>query len=209
MTAQLQLGEIRITGVDPHDLIETARPQAEPAPTIPLAALAVALMLTVVAMLGLRAGVAEPVQIDGMSMAPTLQNGQVVVVNKLDRTPERGDLLTLRSPADGEQILKRAIGLGGDVVEIRDGTLFVNGTAVKEPYLDRNSIEGLYYGPVTVGEGSVLVLGDARANSIDSRSHGEVPLQDVSGTAMARLWPPVPIPFSQWTTGRDLTPLPT
>ena len=66
---------------------------------------------------------------------------------------------------DGEPILKRAIGLGGDVVEVRDGILFVNGTAVKEPYLDRNSIEGLYYGPVTVGEDSVLVLGNARAKA--------------------------------------------
>ena len=74
--------------------------------------------------------------------------------------------------------------------------LFVNGVQVQEPYVDHESIEALYYGPVTVARGSVLVMGDARANSIDSRSHGDVPLRDVTGIAVARLWPLGPIPFS-------------
>jgi signal peptidase I len=55
---------------------------------------------------------------------------------------------------------------------------------------------GLYYGPVTMAAGSVLGMGDARANSIGSRTYGGVPLGDVTGTAVARLWPPGPIPFS-------------
>jgi signal peptidase I len=55
----------------------------------------------------------------------------------------------------------------------------------------------LYYGPVTVSPGAVLVMGDARADSIDSRTYGEVPLKDVTGTVVARIWPPGAIPYPQ------------
>jgi signal peptidase I len=161
-----------------------------------LATLGLALTLTAVAVIGLRAGVAEPVRVAGMSMAPTLEKGQVVVVNKLDRTPERGDLITFGSPLNGERMLKRVIGLGGDVVDIRDAILFVNDVKVKEPYVDHRSIDALYYGPVTVAAGSVLVMGDARADSIDSRLYGDVPLRAVTGTVVARLWPPGAVPSS-------------
>jgi len=195
-TGQSGAGKVSYTDVDPYYRIEAARPTSKPAPVIRLAVWAITLALTAIAVLGLRAGVAEAVRIDGASMEPTLHNGQVVVINKLDRTPERGDLITLRSPLDGEPILKRVVGLGGDIVEIRDAILFVNGVQVKEPYVDHKSVEGLYYGPVTVTAGSVLVMGDARANSIDSRSHGDVPLQEVTGTAVTRLWPLGPIPYS-------------
>jgi signal peptidase I len=159
------------------------------------AALAVA--LTALVMLGLRAEVVEPVRVAGGSMAPTLHTGQVVVVNKRDRTPARGDLITFRSSPNGELMLKRVVGLGGDVVDIRDAILFVNDVQVSEPYVDHGSIDALYYGPVTVAAGSVLVMGDARASSIDSRTYGDVPLQDVTGTAVVRLWPPGPIPCSE------------
>ena len=130
-------------------------------------------------------------------MAPTLEQGQVVLVNKRDRTPTRGDLIVFRSPRKGEVMLKRVVGVGGDVVDIRDAILFVNNVQVNEPYVDHDSIDALYYGPVTVSAGAVLVMGDARADSIDSRAYGEVPLRDVTGTAVARLWPPGAIPYSQ------------
>lgn len=158
---------------------------------------ALAVVLTALAVVGLRAEVAEPVRVTGVSMAPTLEKGQFVVVNKRDRTPERGDLITLRSPVNGERMLKRVIGLGGDVVDIRDAILFVNDVEVKEPYVDHESIDALYYGPVTVAKGSVHVMGDARADSIDSRSYGDVPLRDVTGTVVARILPPGAIPSSE------------
>jgi len=157
---------------------------------------ALAIALTALVLVGLRIEVVEPVRVTGTSMAPTLEKGDVVVVNKRDRTPERGDLITLRSPQNGERMLKRVVGVGGDIVDIRDAILFVNDVEVKEPYVDHDSIDALYYGPVPVSAGSVLVLGDARAGSIDSRAYGLVPLQDVTGTVLARLWPPGAIPYS-------------
>jgi signal peptidase I len=136
------------------------------------------------AVLGLRAQVVEPVRIASASMAPTLEQGDVVIVNKLDREPARGDLVTLRSPEDGTRVLKRVVGLGGDVVAIQDAILYVNDVKVDEPYVDYESIDALYYGPVTVALGSVLVLGDSRANSVDSRTYGDISLGDVTGTVV-------------------------
>jgi len=159
------------------------------------AALAVA--LTALVLVGLRVGVVEPVRVAGISMSPTLEKGQVVAVNRRDRTPDRFDLVTLRSPQNGERMLKRVVGVGGDVVDIRDAILFVNDVEAKEPYVDHKSIDALYYGPITVPAGSVLVMGDNRDDSIDSRIYGEVPLGDVTGTVLARLWPLGAIPSSQ------------
>jgi signal peptidase I len=155
---------------------------------------ALALVAAAVVLLGLRVVVAEPVRVDGVSMVPTLEQGDLTLVNKRARNPTRGDLVTLRSPADGQAMLKRVVGVGGDVVEMRNGLLFVNDVAVKEPYVDHAAIEVVYYGPVTVSRGAVLVMGDARADSIDSRTYGEVPLYDVTGTVLCRLWPPGGIP---------------
>jgi signal peptidase I len=146
-------------------------------------------VLSALAIVGLRAEVVESVRVDGVSMMPTLTQGDVLVVDKRDRTLARGDLVTFHSPQKGEPVLKRVVGVGGDVVAIRDAILFVNDVEVNEPYVDHESIDALYYGPLTVHQGSVLVLGDNRANSIDSRVYGEVPLQDVTGTVVAQLWP--------------------
>jgi len=145
--------------------------------------------LCALAVVGLRTEVVDPVRVDGVSMAPTLEEGQVIVVNKRDRHPVRGDVVIVRSPKDGEPVMKRVVGVEGDVVAIRDALLFVNDVEVKEPYVDHEMIDALFYGPVTVGRGSVLVMGDNRANSIDSRSYGDVPLRDVTGTVVLRLWP--------------------
>ena len=150
---------------------------------------AIAAVLTAAVVVGLRVVVAEPVRVDGRSMSPTLKQGDVVMVNKRDRDPERGDLVTLRSPQDGERVLKRVVGLAGDVVDIRDAILFVNDVEVPEPYVDHESIDALYYGPVTVVSGSVLVMGDTRAGSIDSRIYGDVPLGNITGTVVVRIWP--------------------
>ncbi len=156
-----------------------------------------AVVLTALVLVGLRVGVVEPVKVAGISMSPTLVKGDVVLVNRRDRNLERGDLITLRSPHDGERMLKRVVGVGGDLVDIRDAILFVNDVEAKEPFVDHKSIDALYYGPVVVSAGSVLVMGDNRDDSIDSREYGGVPLNDVTGTVLARLWPLGAVPSSQ------------
>lgn len=149
-----------------------------------------AMVLVLAAVLLVRAAVAAPTRIAGDSMSPTLDRGDVALVRKVAVTPHRGDLVVFRSPDDGADTIKRVVGMPGDEVAIRDAVLYVDDVVVEEPFVDGESIDGLYYGPVTVPPGRLLVLGDNRANSIDSRSYGPVPLEAVTGRVELTLWPP-------------------
>lgn len=138
-----------------------------------------------------RAWVVEPLVISSGSMAPTLLAGDHVLVDKLRPSSawRRGDLLAFTAP-DGTLMVKRAVGLPGDRVGLRDGVLVVNGRIMDEPYVDQRVVDSVYYGPVRVPAGHVLVMGDDRGASIDSRRFGPVPLTDVEGRVAAVLWPP-------------------
>ena len=85
------------------------------------------------------------------------------------------------------------VGLPGDVVELREGFLFVNGKAVEEGYLSPRFRDDESYAPVEIKKGYYYVLGDHRNSSNDSRSWGEVPEKYIYGRAEARFWPPAKI----------------
>jgi signal peptidase I len=150
-------------------------------------------LLAVLALVVLARGVAaEPVTVSSDSMLPTLARGDTVLLDKL--TPrwaevEPGQLVAFSSPDDGAPTLKRVVGVAGDVVAVRDAVLHVNDERVEEPYVDHASVDGSYFGPVPVPEGTVFVLGDNRANSIDSRDYGPVPLDRVTGRVLFQIWP--------------------
>jgi signal peptidase I len=148
-------------------------------------------VVAVLALIALRAFVAEPFRIPSESMAPTLEPGDQALVTKLGGTPGRGDLVAFHAPGTGEIMLKRVVAVGGDRVGIEDGVLVVNGRREHEAYVaDPDAIDSVYFGPVTVAPGSLFVLGDNRANSQDSREFGAVPADRVIGRATARVWPP-------------------
>jgi signal peptidase I len=123
------------------------------------------------------------------SMAPTISVGDLVVVNHLAGPVHRGDVVVAPHPETGELLVKRAVGLAGDEVGIEDGVLVVDGQAVCEPSIDPALQDGVWFGPVTVPDGEVFLLGDDRSSSIDSRDFGTVPADDVDGQVDARLWP--------------------
>jgi signal peptidase I len=151
-------------------------------------------VLVIVAALALaRFFVAEPFRIDSGSMEPTLRAGDRVLVDKRayrDEPPRRGDLVAFRAPRTGDVTLKRAIGLPGDTVAIEDGVLVVNGRRQSESYADPDAIDSVYFGPARVPARSVFVLGDNRADSIDSRRFGPVAQRSLIGRVEFRLWPP-------------------
>jgi signal peptidase I len=137
-----------------------------------------------------RAFVAEPVRVSGDSMAPTLRSGDVVLVARHGGL-RPGQLVLLREPGDGAPVVKRLVAVGGQTVEIRDAYLYVDGVPLDEPYVDHSRIDGVYFGPKRVPDGSVFVLGDSRNGSIDSRVFGPVRKDAVTGRVVLRLWPPV------------------
>jgi signal peptidase I len=158
---------------------------------------------------------AQAFYIPSGSMIPTLEIGDRVIVEKVTyrvREPERGEVVVFRRPGierpggpsqalreflqglgllqpdEDMDLIKRLIGLPGETVELRDGTLLVDGRPLPEPYAVDDERD---FGPVRVPEGHYLVLGDNRPNSDDSRfSLGFVPRDDLVGRAFVIVWPP-------------------
>ena len=117
------------------------------------------------------------------SMAPTVCTGDTVLVARLDQpgTVPVDTIVTFPSPQDGGQTIKRVVAVAGQSVAIHDAELVVDGRTVDEPYVDHASIDGVYFGTVTVPEGMLFVLGDHRETSIDSRAYGPIPTGTVNG----------------------------
>jgi signal peptidase I len=128
-----------------------------------------------------------PMRVASTSMEPTLRPGDHVLVDKRayrHGLPGRGDLVVF----DGTRslVVKRVVAVAGDSVGIEDGVLVVNGRPVPEPAVDRRSVDGMYYGPVRVPDGTVFLLGDNRRHSVDSRTFGPVPVEKVTGRVIFR-----------------------
>jgi signal peptidase I len=140
-----------------------------------------------------RATLLVPVRIDSASMQPTLAPGDVLLTTRTapDVTDlERGDLVVFTSAEDGRRTIKRVVGLPGDEVVILDGLLHVDGRPVVESYAEQSLMPGYYSKTFTVPDDHVLVLGDNRGNSIDSRDYGPVAADDLTGRVLLRVWPP-------------------
>jgi signal peptidase I len=157
-----------------------------------LSLLAAGVLLVIVG----RLFVGETFRLTTESMKPTLHAGDRVLVDRLAYDfgdPHRGDLIVFRAPGTGAVTLKRVVATGGDRVGIEDGVLHVNGQTVKEPYVDRRLVDSVYFGPVLVPTGNVFVMGDARLNSLDSRSFGPIRQNQIIGRVELRIWPPASI----------------
>jgi signal peptidase I len=130
------------------------------------------------------------VEVQNISMYPTLKEGEILLVNKLAYKLgkiERGDILTFHYPLDPSiDFIKREIGLPGDVVEVKDAQVWVNNVLLHEPYLVTSTN---YSGKWIVPDDSIFVLGDNRNDSADSHIWGFVPLRDVVGKALVIYWP--------------------
>jgi len=149
------------------------------------------LVLSVVLFLVIN-GISARIRVESISMQPTLYEGNFVLVNRIAYRigePGRGDIIVFRYPPDPdrEPYIKRLIGLPGDVVNVENGQVLVNGFPLSETYImaDPN-----YQGTWQVPEGKLFVLGDNRNNSSDSHSWGFVPLENVIGKAEVIYWPP-------------------
>lgn len=153
-----------------------------------LVAIASALIIAAV----VRMFIFSPYEVSGMSMYPTFDGDEVLIVNKLVyemKKPEFGDVIVFHTK-EQRDFVKRVIGLPGDKIAIHKGIVLRNGEKINEKYINEKPIED--FKELTVPEGKLFVLGDNRNNSLDSRIIGTVNFKDVVGRADV-----VVMPFNQ------------
>jgi signal peptidase I len=172
------------------------------------------IVVAVILALFIRTFVVQAFKIPTSSMEPNLLVGDHLLVNKFVFAPtatgvedallpirdiRRGDVVVFKYPEDPERdFIKRVIGLPGETVELRQRHIFINGSAIEEPYAHylfpaSESEGGSFdvrerYGPVAVPDGHLFVMGDNRDNSQDSRYWGFLPRHYVKGRALMIYW---------------------
>jgi signal peptidase I len=177
----------------------------------------VTIVVAVGAVLAIKAWVVNPYRIPSSSMEPTLHCAEPgagcearfsdrVLANRFIyhfRSPHRGEIVVFKTPpaaercengAGGETFVKRIIGLPGDTVRERRGTIFINGKRLEETYVqpqERDQRSGVWH----VEPGMYFMMGDNRASSCDSRDWGDVPRANLIGPVFAVYWPPQRIGF--------------
>ncbi len=134
----------------------------------------------------------KPFTIHQVSMRPTLEEGDRILLNRLSyhfRDEARGDIVVFHSPINpDEDLVKRIVAIANDRVAISGGKLYVNGVAQDEPYLLEQDFRGDM--PETViPAGEVFVMGDNRNNSGDSRLFGPISTDTIIGSAFVVYWP--------------------
>lgn len=175
------------------------------------------IVLTLAIFLGVRS-VVQNFRVEGASMEPTLETGQYLLISKasyfhvegtpLDHFlptshqgsidylfggPQRGDVVVFRAPTQPDKdFIKRVIGLPGDTVLVKNGTVFVNGQPLSEPYIHYPATYTYPFDgqPKPVPDGYYFVLGDNRPNSSDSHLGWNVPVENLVGRAWVSYWPP-------------------
>lgn len=181
------------------------------------------IVIALLVAIGIKTFLFQAFYIPSSSMEDTLDINDRVLVNKVTyaiNDISRGDIVVFDDPRGGfeqpdesafqaavrnlfesigvvtprSEFIKRVIGLPGDVVEGKEGAVWVNGVRLVEPYLKDPDRPIREFGPVTVPEGRLFVMGDNRAASQDSRFFGPIPIEDVVGKAFVVIWPP-----SRWS----------
>lgn len=132
----------------------------------------------------------QPVHVKGNAMLPALNDGDRIVIERNPQKLERGDIVVFLFPEDQTlSYIKRIVGLPNEVVEIREGKVFINGTPLDEPYVDsKNNLAARSLMPLELRADSYFVIGDNRDNSSDSRIWGPVKRELIYGKYLKKYY---------------------
>lgn len=137
------------------------------------------------------------------SMAPTLEPGDQIVVTPYFRSiPERGHVVVFER--DGELLVKRVVAVPGDLIDSRLGRVRIGGYTLPEPYVLRQAASGAIPAQIIAAD-SYFVMGDNRDDSLDSRSWGVVPREQIVGRARMVLWSSPPLGEAAHASGASET----
>jgi signal peptidase I len=153
------------------------------------------ILIALILSFGIRVAVVEAYHVPTGSMIPTIMEHDRIMSNKFIyhfTEPKSGDIVVFTpSPnihTDAPRLVKRLIGVEGDLIEVKDGTVYRNGVALIEPY--ENQTPDYTLPLFRVPKGYVFVLGDNRRNSYDSHAWGFLPRKNIFAQAMFCYWPP-------------------
>lgn len=153
---------------------------------------AIPYIVIVIIVILIRTFIATPVRVNGDSMKSYLKEGEVLILNKMDKSYDRFDIVVINS--NGTKIIKRIIGLPGESIEYKDCKLYIDDKEMKDFISSCStedfSLEGLYNYAI-IPEGYYFVMGDNRKNSSDSRDYrvGLIAKSQIEGTTSIRLYP--------------------
>ena len=152
-------------------------------------------VLAVILYIGISFAV-QAVHVEGLSMFATLDDNDYLIANKIDyrlHAPQRGDIVILRPPTNNStDFIKRIIALPGERLLIRDGTIYINGHKLDEPYLPEEwTIDSTWNNgtEAVIPPNDYFVMGDNRNRSQDSRFFGPISRDRIDGKAWFRIWP--------------------
>jgi len=132
----------------------------------------------------------QPHRVQGVSMEPTFENGELLLTEKISyklSRPQRGDVIVFEAPVERKaDFIKRIIGLPGEHVEIKDGNIYIDELKIDEPYINVPTLGTI---DVTLGGDELFVLGDNRGASSDSRSFGSIKKKTLKGKVWLVYWP--------------------
>lgn len=136
----------------------------------------------------------QNLRVVGSSMTPTLLSGQLVIINKIAyrlTEPKLGDVIGFYTPGIREKVVKRIIGMPGDVIDYKEGILYVNQKAIQNLTQEKLRKRGDIEYPYQVPDNSYFVVGDNLNSSIDSRykSIGCITKEQIIGKISLRVWP--------------------
>ena len=129
-------------------------------------------------------------RVSGNSMEPTFSTGDIVLVNRLNKSPDFGDIVVVQTGIDGGvKIIKRVVGVENDRIEVIKGQVLRNGMLITEDYIKDDFTNGQI--DKEVPEGKIFIMGDNRLSSLDSRFEevGCIEKQDILGKVIIRIHP--------------------
>lgn len=136
-------------------------------------------ILIIVVVMLIRTFVATPIIVQGSSMNPTLDGNEIMMLKKYDNDYERFDIVVVDKSVEGDNIIKRIIGLPGETISYSDDVLYINNKSMEDPY--KIGITGAFP-QITLGEDEYFLMGDNRTVSLDSRVLGPIKEKELEGT---------------------------
>ena len=146
---------------------------------------AIPYIIIIVSVVLIRTFIITPVRVDGESMLPSFENGEIVMLSKIPREYKRMEVVVFYH--NDERLIKRVIGLPGEKVSIKDNVIYINGEAISD--YDSNVLTDDYNLDITIPDGYYFLLGDNRYGSLDSRIIGLISKEDIKGKIVFRIFP--------------------